>query len=240
MRLYIIRHADPDYINGTITERGHKEAQALSERLEKEGITSIYSSPLERAVHTMQYTADRLNLDYHILDWAEEIPDLRLPLPVTGIDGFHAAWDTPAEILLDASSYKDKKMDVRNAYVLNEIKDEIESRTAYIKKNSDSFIESLGYSRQDHKYRIVNDNREKVAVFCHGGLGLTWLSHLLSVPYHIMWSSFWMPPSSVSIILFDKRSPEWAVPRALTIGDTSHLYKSSLEISPRGIIANFD
>ncbi|MEC9258269.1 MAG: histidine phosphatase family protein, partial [Candidatus Poribacteria bacterium] len=28
MRLYIIRHADPDYPNRTITEKGHLEAQA--------------------------------------------------------------------------------------------------------------------------------------------------------------------------------------------------------------------
>ncbi len=29
MRLYIIRHADPDYPNNTITPEGHLEAQAL-------------------------------------------------------------------------------------------------------------------------------------------------------------------------------------------------------------------
>lgn len=30
MRLYIIRHADPDYPNNTITPEGHLEAQALA------------------------------------------------------------------------------------------------------------------------------------------------------------------------------------------------------------------
>jgi probable phosphoglycerate mutase len=46
LRLYIIRHGDPDYINNTITPQGHLEAQALAKRLEREGITRIYSSPL--------------------------------------------------------------------------------------------------------------------------------------------------------------------------------------------------
>ena len=32
MRLYIIRHADPDYPNRTITEKGHLEAQSLAKR----------------------------------------------------------------------------------------------------------------------------------------------------------------------------------------------------------------
>ena len=239
MRLYIIRHADPDYINNTITERGHKEAESLSKRLAEEGITKIYSSPLNRALQTMQYTAARINKEYEILDWAEEIPDLRVDLPMTEKGGIHAAWDIPGEILLDKNTYGGREISIKNADVLKDYRDDVIKRTGYIEMNSDSFIEKLGYERNSHKYRIINENEERIAVFCHNGLGLTWMSHILSIPYHIMWSSFWMAPSSVSIILFDKRSREWAVPRALTIGDTSHLYSDSIEISPRGIITNF-
>lgn len=239
MRLYIIRHADPDYINGTITERGHKEAQALSERLEKEGITKIFSSPLNRAFQTMKYTADRLNTGYEILEWIEEISGLRLELTMTERKGLNAVWDIPGEFLLDKSTYRDKEISIENAYMLEEYKEEVLEITEEIEKNSDIFLEKLGYKKDGHKYRIISDNEEKVAVFCHNGSGLTWLSHLLSIPYHIMWSSFWMAPSSVSVILFDKRSRGWVVPRALAIGDTSHLYSNSLEISPRGIITNF-
>ena len=49
MRLYIIRHADPDYENDTITPAGHLEAQALSVRLKGEGINKIFCSPAGRA-----------------------------------------------------------------------------------------------------------------------------------------------------------------------------------------------
>lgn len=38
MRLYIIRHADPDYPNNTITPEGHLEAQALAKRLSSHGL----------------------------------------------------------------------------------------------------------------------------------------------------------------------------------------------------------
>ena len=79
-----------------------------------------------------------------------------------------------------------------------------------------------------------------MAVFCHGGFGLTWLAHLLEIPLSLVWSGFWMPPSSVTTILFDERSQEWATPRCIGFGDVSHLYEAGLPVRPRGIIANFD
>ena len=54
------------------------------------------------------------------------------------------------------------------------------------------------------------------------------------------WNSFWLAPTSVTTVLFDQRSPEWAVPRCLAVGDTSHLHKAGLPILPRGIIANYE
>jgi hypothetical protein len=77
-------------------------------------------------------------------------------------------------------------------------------------------------------------------VFCHGGFGLTWLAHLLALLLPLVWSGFWLPPSSVTTMLFDERSPEWAVPRCIGLGDVSHLYAAGLQVQARGIMANFD
>ncbi len=54
MRLYIIRHADPDYVNDNLTPAGHLEAAALGERMASEGLNLIYSSPRGRALETMR------------------------------------------------------------------------------------------------------------------------------------------------------------------------------------------
>ena len=43
MRILIIRHADPDYANDTLTEKGWKEASLLADRLQKEKIDYFYS-----------------------------------------------------------------------------------------------------------------------------------------------------------------------------------------------------
>jgi probable phosphoglycerate mutase len=75
MRLYIIRHADPDYEKGTITPIGHKEAIALSYRLKSEKINKIFSSPLKRAIDTMLYTEKITKIKGSIIDWVKEIDD---------------------------------------------------------------------------------------------------------------------------------------------------------------------
>ena len=107
-------------------------------------------------------------------------------------------------------------------------------------QGSDQFLAQLGYVRQGGCYQCIRPNRDRIAVFCHNGLGLTWLAHLLQLPLVAVWTSFWLAPTSATTVLFDQRSPEWAVPRCLAVGDTSHLHKAGLPIRPRGIIANFD
>ena len=83
----------------------------------------------------------------------------------------------------------------------------------------------------------VAPNSERIAVFCHGGFGLAWLAHLLEIPLALMWSGFWLPPSSVTTIFLEQRTETWAVPRCVGLGDVSHLYAAGLPIQPRGIHA---
>ena len=79
MRLLIIRHGDPDYANDTLTKKGHKEAALLAQKLCKEKIDYLYSSPLGRAKHTCDYTARALGKENGIVikDWLAE--SLTLP-----------------------------------------------------------------------------------------------------------------------------------------------------------------
>src|ERR1700722_5865495 len=96
MRLYIIRHADPDYPNNTISTYGHEEAKALGPRLAAENLDRIYSSPIARARHTMQYTADLVPVEPVIEDWTQEIS---LPAADMAEWGKHSVWNLPGEII---------------------------------------------------------------------------------------------------------------------------------------------
>ena len=68
MKLYFIRHGEPDYANDCLTETGRKQAEAASRRLEREGIEEIYASPMGRAAETAAFTAQRLGLGVQTLD----------------------------------------------------------------------------------------------------------------------------------------------------------------------------
>ena len=225
MRLYIIRHADPDYAHDTLTDAGHREAAALAERLAAEQISRLYCSPLGRARQTMQYTAARLGLDAEIQDWLQELPGI---VTHHAAWGRLAAWDIPAETLYP------------HPQPLPADWPDVDAKVATVAENSDRFFQELGYVRCDGRYQCARPNRARIAVFCHQGLGLTWLAHLLHIPLLSLWTRFWLPPSSVTTILFEQRSPAWAVPRCLGLGDTAHLYQAGLPIQPSGIKGNFE
>ncbi|GMQ58525.1 hypothetical protein AN1V17_29200 [Vallitalea sediminicola] len=233
MRLYIIRHAEPDYKNHTITTEGHEQAKALAKRLNKEGITKIYCSPLGRAIDTMKYTADLMDIKPEIIEWTQEIP--RMPINNDDIEDC-PAWNLPGEVIFEESSY----LTLTDWHNLPIIKD-VNAREKFteIQEESDMFLKQLGYERIGSKYRVLKPNREKIAIFCHGGFGRTWLSHLLNIPSPIFWASFFIQTTSVTTILFEERSEEWAVPRCIGFGDTSHLYEAGMECSSTGLSANF-
>lgn len=233
MRLYLIRHADPDYENDTLTRAGHQEAQALAKRLASHGLDYIYYSPISRAQQSMQYTADLLKLEPIMEDWTREI-DAWSVEPEGG--GWIPAWDIPGEVFrgLDplpthTNWYARPPLDAPIYYEHYEL----------FKSYSDAFIQRHGYERAGGRYRRIKPNTDQIAVFCHNGTALAWLAHLLELPPPLVWSGFWHAPSAVTTILFEERSEEWAIPRALSVGDVSHLYEARLPAQPRGIRGNY-
>ncbi|UWX57719.1 phosphohistidine phosphatase SixA [Chlorobaculum sp. MV4-Y] len=70
--LYLVRHAkaggqDPAQadFDRTLTKRGHRQAEEMSERLRKKGITPerLISSPAQRALETAEIFADELGIE---------------------------------------------------------------------------------------------------------------------------------------------------------------------------------
>ncbi|MBL8994637.1 MAG: histidine phosphatase family protein [Spirochaetia bacterium] len=232
MRIYLIRHADPDYAKDNLTEAGHLEAQALARRMEREGLTHLFTSPLGRARATMRYTAERTGLPHEVLPWTRELGIQAPPHHNVKL----AAWDLHGEILRRQLHRHDPKNgDLPEALEAPEIRETL----AVIRENSDRFFAGLGYEREDGVYRVKKPNTHRIALFCHGGFGLTWLSILLELPLSLTYAGFFLPPSSVTTILMDERSSDFATPRVIGMGDVSHLYEAGLPVQPSGIKANF-
>ena len=56
MKLLIVRHGDPDYTIDSLTPKGWKEVDYLSEKLAKLDVKAFYVSPLGRASATASLT----------------------------------------------------------------------------------------------------------------------------------------------------------------------------------------
>ncbi|MEO6907723.1 MAG: histidine phosphatase family protein [Abditibacteriaceae bacterium] len=234
MRLYIIRHADPDYPNNTITPTGHIEAKALAKRMAKVGLSRIYTSPLGRAQDTACYTADAIGIEPVILPWTAELSIDG----VTGIDGAKwAAWNLEGQIIRGQKEFPNHD----NWHEQPELS-HYDYHQCYeqLKKDSDAFLDGLGYERHNGVYNVRESNEERIAVFCHAGFGVSWMAHLLELPLTLAWCGFFWAPSSVTTILLERRTNGIAVPRALCVGDTSHIYAEELTESSRGTTANFN
>jgi broad specificity phosphatase PhoE len=227
MLLYIIRHGDPIYSPDTLTEKGKLQAKALAKRLAVHSLDKIYSSPLGRAKETAQPTCDLLGLNYIIEEWTSEglaWKDFSKVMP----DG-KRRWSFHIQTTLIKNN---ETINVTtNWYELNCFKD-TNSKAGYerIQRCSDEFLGRHGYEREGAVYRITRPNDDRIAVFCHQGFGVTWISHLLGIPPHIFWTSFDITHSGVSIFHFENYEDGYTTPKCLVLSDISHIYKDDLPL----------
>lgn len=229
MKLLIIRHGDPDYSVDNLTEQGRREAQALADFLMRDPVDRIFSSPLGRAKATAAYTADALKLPVTIEPWSAE-----LGLRAKGLGLM--AWDVHAHLLGEDRC----SMQVLQPHLDAQEYEAVQSEFSRVSAESDRFLAGLGYVREGGLYRAKESSRERIAFFCHGGFGLTWLAHLLCVPLPVMWGGFFLPTSSITEILFDEREPGVVTPRCIGMGMLPHLPAAGLRPGRSGIKANCD
>lgn len=227
MLLYIIRHGDPIYNPDSLTPKGHLQAKALAKRFAVHGLDKIYSSPMIRAQQTAQPTCDILGLPMQIEEWTSEALAGN-SFYITRPDGI-SSWifhQNPTVLKNDASHTL-----VDNWYEAECFKiydKDFKGGYERIQKASDEFLERHGYKREGSVYKIVNPNEERIAVFCHQGFGVTWLSHLLGIPPHIFWTTFDLTHSGVTVLNFRNFENGLTTPLCLQLSDMSHIFADRL------------
>ena len=209
MLLYIIRHGDPDYTTDTLTERGWKQAEAVGKRMADAGIDRIFTSPMGRARQTAEPACRLLGLTPTVEDWSHEIQDERLtPFP----DG-----KRKSVTLLQNTYYRENgniDLDYHHTFECPGFRESrMNEALAFIEENGKDFLERMGYREENCIYRILRPNEEKVALFCHAAFGRAWLSILLHIPVHIMWSSFSYTHTGVTVVEFKNNENGITAPR---------------------------
>ena len=227
MLLFIVRHGDPIYNPDSLTPKGHLQAKALAKRFGMHGLDKIYASPLNRAQQTAQPTSELLGLPIEIEEWTSEslaAGSFFVDRP-DGSRGwiFHQnptilkndASHTLVDNWYEAECFKGYDKDFKGGY-------------ERIQKASDEFLARHGYERDGSVYKITNPNNDRIAVFCHQGFGVTWLSHLLGIPPHMFWTSFDFSHSGVTVLEFRNYNNRLTVPQCLQLSDLSHIFADRL------------
>ena len=230
MILYIVRHGDPIYETDSLTERGRLQAEAVGKRMLAAGIDRIFSSPMGRAKETADPACRLLGLEKQIEPWAHEIEDERLtPFP----DGVMKS----ITVVQNTYYLENGNIDLpyERSYECPGInQSQMKKAVDYIEANGKDFLERLGYKEEGGVYRILRRNEEKVALFCHAAFARAWLSVLLHIPIHIMWSSFEYTHTGVTVVEFKNNENGITAPRCLCYSDMSHLYAEGLDLKYNG------
>ena len=226
MLLYIVRHGDPIYSTDSLTERGKLQAEAVAKRLADAGINKVFSSPMGRAKMTAEPTCRLLGLECNIEDWAHEIQRERLtPFPdgelksITALQNTYFRENGNIDLPYERS-YECQGIDQSN----------MKTAVDYIERGGRDFLERLGYKEENGIYRILRNNEDKVALFCHAAMGRAWISTLLHIPLHIMWSSFAYTHTGVTVIEFANNENGITAPRCRCFSDMSHLFADRLDM----------
>ena len=236
MRLLFIRHGDPDYVNDTLTEKGHKEAKLLADYIKKYHIDEAYISPLGRAQDTASYCLDALGITGTTLDWLREFPGkinaniseaareaYKTELvndEATGTYNPRIMWDMLPSYygnhpeLFDTNTWKQSPLfegsDVLPIYV-------------NVIANFDELLSQHGYKRNGLTYSVEQGNEKTIAFFCHYGITSVLLSRLWNVSPFVTLQFTALAPTSITEAVTEERQKGIAIFRTLRVGDISHL-----------------
>lgn len=218
MKIMIVRHGEPDYANDTLTEKGWREAELLSERLSKTPADYYYVSPLGRAKDTASCTLRKLGRTAVECDWLREFTG-RVRKPNVP-ERETIAWDwLPQDWTQDERFFRKEQWydnAVMQAGGIKEIYDDIIH-------HFDALLAQHGYVRDGYFYRAVRQNNDTLVFFCHFALECVLLSHLIHVSPMVLWHGMCAAPSSVTTVVTEERRKGIASFRILQFGDISHL-----------------
>lgn len=226
MLFFYIRHGDPIYNPDSLTQLGHKQAEAVVKRLALYGIDEIYASTSNRAILTATPTANYLNKEIKLADFASEVhtwANLTIKMP----QGTQWLFQTPKvkELFHSKEIIELGFQWYKHPY----FKDyDYESEMNRIRKESDNFFAQLGYVHLGNgKYKVENKNDKRIALFAHQGFGVAFLPTLLGLPYPHFATHYDMCHSGITVIEF-KEEAGYAYPKILTLSNDSHLFKENI------------
>lgn len=218
MKLMFVRHAEPWYAIDSLTEKGHREAALLAERLAKLDVKAFYSSPLGRARETARYTLEKVGREAEVLPWLAEYRGRSID-PENG--RHRIPWDYKPSIWMPREGLRGYDTWLNDPLMAEGNVADIWEETT---KGLDELLNRHGYVRDGHIWRCADNKADTLVLFCHFGITAACLGYLLGISPVVLWHCFCAQPSSVTTLITEERVKGECVWRCMQLGDISHLY----------------
>lgn len=255
MKIIFIRHAEPDYSIDSLTSKGFHEAELLVTRSSHWKIDQFYCSPLGRARDTAAPTLAAHHAEAITYDWLREF-HAPVPNPLDP-SSLYIPWDFMPDYLSKYPELYDPNH-WWEAPIMQQgpVKEEYDR----VVREFDKLLAGYGYTRKDFYYTTDGSNGSScsfmeyngttaacqkmaphepaIAIFCHLGVMMVLLSHLMNTSPCTLWHGIFVPPCSVTVVGSEEREPGSVLFRAQLIGDESHLREQGEPISYYGGFSN--
>lgn len=223
MKILIVRHGDPDYEIDSLTKKGWREAELLSERLSKLEVKDFYVSPFGRAKDTASITLNKMHRTAQECPWMREF-SCTIQRPDRTRESI--VWDwLPEDWTAEENYYRRDLWATTDTMRAGHVKEEYD----WVVGKFDQLLRKHGYLRENDYYRVEKANNDTIVLFCHFGLECVLISHLIGVSPMVLWHGFCAAPTSVTTIYTEERRKGIACFRVNSFGDISHLYAAGEE-----------
>ena len=218
MKIMFVRNAEPWYAIDSLTAKGHREAELLSHRLAKLEVKAFYTSPLGRAKETARYTLEKTGREAEVLPWLAEFRGHTID-PENGCS--RIPWDYKPSIWMERKDLRDMDTWLDDPLMAGSDVAQVWKETT---DGLDALLASHGYIRDGYMYRAENNQPDTIVLFCHFGIMMACISHLIGITPINLWHGFCTQPSSVTTLVTEERVKGQVAWRCMQLGDISHLY----------------
>ena len=218
MKIYFIRHGEPNYKTDSLTDMGNLQAEAVAKALKDAGISEVFSSTCGRARETAEYTAKELGMEVESFDFIREI-HWRSKTGEEIYKGGHP-WHVVDDMVLKGENLFDmdwEQSDRFSASVIGE-------SAKVVSEGLDEWLKTLGYEREGDFYRVVGDNTDRtVAMFSHAGASSIALMHLFRLPLPWVFTAIRLEFTSITVVEFSDEKGTLTFPVLKLLNDAKHL-----------------
>ncbi|MBR2612370.1 MAG: histidine phosphatase family protein [Clostridia bacterium] len=223
MRIIFVRHGHPNYRTDSLTELGHRHADAVALRLQNEKIDHIFSSSCGRARETAEHIATPRGMEVELLDFMREISWGSLDGEEIFENGH--PWRTADKMVGENLTLLSTTWQTETPFENNKVRLCVEQVGARF----DEWLATLGYTREGNYYRVGKVKYQTILLASHGGSSSAALARLFNLPFPFLCHAICPDFTAVTIVKFGSEEGTLTGPRFEILNDATHIREIAVD-----------